>query len=74
MTQLRLLSARDAGARLGVTSSGVRRIADAGELPFVRDSTGRRLFDRRDVLALVKRRARRARARGAGPEAVRTGS
>ena len=45
----RLLTASDAGRLLGLTSSGVRRCADAGQIRCLRDSTGRRLFREHEV-------------------------
>jgi len=53
-----LLSPRDAGRLLGLTTSGVVKLALRGRLPELRDSGGRRLFDRKDVEALVEARAR----------------
>jgi excisionase family DNA binding protein len=58
-----LLSPRDAGKKLGVTTGRVIQLAKNGELPEIRDSAGRRLFREEDVLALVRQReaARRAK-------------
>ena len=57
MNEQTLLSSRDAGRILGLTPSGVRRLADVGDLEAIRDSTGRRLFDRRTVDAVARARA-----------------
>ncbi len=51
-----LLSPRDAGHRLGVTTSRVIQLARSGRLPEIRDSAGRRLFLREDVEQLVRER------------------
>ena len=61
-----LLAPRDAGARLGVTARRVTQLADEGELPTIRDSSGRRLFVPEDVDALALRRAERRKQRAAG--------
>lgn len=55
-TVIDLLSPRDAGALLGITSAGVIKLALRGKLPELRDSAGRRLFRRKDVLRLRQRR------------------
>lgn len=54
----RLLSPRDAGHELGLTTSGVIALARSGKLPELRDTSGRRFFDSTDVALAVK--ARRA--------------
>jgi hypothetical protein len=51
-----LLTAKHAGLLLGLTSSGVRRLDEVGDLKAVRDSTGRRLFAREDVERLKQKR------------------
>ena len=53
---IELLAPRDAGQLLGLTTSGVIKLARAGTLREIRDSSGRRLFRRRDVEHLVRRR------------------
>lgn len=64
MTASDLMSPRDAGRLLGVTTSRVVQLALAGQLPELRDSAGRRLFLRGDVEVLARqRRARRSRPR-----------
>lgn len=65
MSDFELLSSRDAGVRLGLTSAGIRRLSDAGELRTVRDSTGRRLFFAEDVEKLRQQRMARRPARRA---------
>lgn len=59
-----ILSSRDAGHLLSLTPSGVRRLAETGQLASFRDSTGRRLFWQADVEALVRRRALAAAHKG----------
>ena len=56
-----LLAPRDAGYLLGLTTSGVIKLARAGTLREIRDSAGRRLFRREDVerLRVERRRAQR---------------
>ncbi len=39
-----LLGLEEAGRRLGLTPATVRYLADAGEIPVIRDSARRRLF------------------------------
>ena len=56
-----LLSPRDAGTKLGLTTSGVIKLARSGKLPELRDSSGRRLFRVDDVQALATERARARR-------------
>ena len=57
-----LLSPRDAGRRLGLTTSGVVRLALVGTLPELRDSSGRRLFEE-EAVERVRRAREAARAR-----------
>lgn len=54
-----LLSPRDAGHRLGLTTSGVIKLARTGKLPELRDSSGRRLFRAEDVERVVAERKRK---------------
>lgn len=61
-----VLSARDAGHLLGLTPSGVRRLAEAGQLRGFRDSTGRRLFLKRHVEEVARQRCARQRTRPTG--------
>lgn len=58
-----LLSPRDAGRRLGLTTSGIIRLALVGALPEVRDSAGRRLFLAKDVERVARERELRRGAR-----------
>lgn len=51
-----LLSPRDAGRRLGITTSGVIQLARRGKLNELRDSAGRRLFRIEDVEKLAAER------------------
>ena len=53
---MKLLTPRDAGRRLGITSSAVARLAREGRLPEIRDSGNRRLFRAKDVESLARRR------------------
>jgi hypothetical protein len=39
-----LLAPRDAGRLLGITSAGVTRLCERGQIPAIRDSANRRLF------------------------------
>lgn len=75
MTTMKLLSPRDAGRLLGVTTARVQQLAREGKLPEIRDSAGRRLFRQEDVERL-KREQERARQRNArvGPEPAHTGA
>jgi predicted site-specific integrase-resolvase len=57
-----LLSPRDAGKRLGVSTARVIQLARDGRLRELRDSAGRRLFRPADVEQC--RRAREAAKRG----------
>lgn len=61
----KLLSPRVAGRRLGLTTSGIIRLALVGALPEVRDSAGRRLFRSEDVERVAREREskRQTRAR-----------
>ena len=68
---MELLSSRDAGRILGLTPSGVRRLADVGDLEAVRDSTGRRLFARATVDAVARTRAAKLTKQGASREHAR---
>jgi hypothetical protein len=56
-----LLAPRDAGRLLGITTAGVIRLEERGRLAAMRDSAGRRLFRREDVLRLVAEREQRRR-------------
>jgi DNA-binding transcriptional MerR regulator len=58
-----LLAPRDAGKLLGITSSAVVKLDERGRLHAIRDSAGRRLFRREDVLRLVRERQRAREAR-----------
>ena len=60
-----LLSPRDAGKLLSLTSSGTARLAQTGRLPEVRDSAGRRLFRRADVERVAEQRRAAKQERGA---------
>jgi hypothetical protein len=51
-----LLAPRDAGRLLGITSAGVARLCERGQLAAIRDSANRRLFRRADVARLVRAR------------------
>lgn len=62
-TTAELLAPRDAGKLLGITTAGVRGLAERGRLREIRDSAGRRLFRAADVARLAKEREARQRAR-----------
>ena len=67
---LDLLSPRDAGRILGVTSWRVIQLAREGRLAEIRDSSGRRLFKREDVERLARQReAQRRQAHDAAASA-----
>ncbi len=51
-----LLCPRDAGRILQLTTSGVIRLERIGQLPAMRDSAGRRLFRRDDVVRVAEHR------------------
>ena len=53
-----LLSPKDAGRLLGLSTSGVIRLALLGRLPELRDSSGRRLFHKEDVERVAADRAK----------------
>lgn len=55
-----LLGATGAARILGVSASRVTQLNREGALPAVRDSAGRRLYQRTDVEALAEARAERA--------------
>lgn len=57
--ELDLLSPRDCGRMLGLTTSGVIKLARAGTLRGLRDSAGRRFFMRSDVERVAQERAQR---------------
>lgn len=59
----RLLAPRDAGRRLGVTTSAIAALCRRGKLAEVRDSAGRRLLLEEDVEALRTEREARAAKR-----------
>jgi hypothetical protein len=61
--QAMLLAPRDAGRLLGITSAGVIRLCERGQLPAIRDSANRRLFRRADVVRLVGVRDAKRRSR-----------
>jgi DNA-binding transcriptional MerR regulator len=70
-----LLTPRDAGRRLGLTSSRLAQLDREGVLTAVKDSSGRRLFLAADVEMLAqvretRRRAGRASIGDPEPEAV----
>jgi excisionase family DNA binding protein len=55
-----LLNVSDAARLIGISSAGVRALADRGQLPVWRRTVGgMRLFVRRDVESLMKQRAER---------------
>lgn len=54
------LSPRDAGRRLGLTTSSVIRLAQLGRLPELRDSAGRRFFRASAVERVARQRIRQA--------------
>jgi DNA-binding transcriptional MerR regulator len=56
-----LLSPRDAGRLLGLTSWRVQQLDREGKLTALRDSAGRRLFRKADVLRFKARREQAAR-------------
>jgi hypothetical protein len=62
-----LLSPRDAGLMLGLTSWRMQQLDREGKLRALRDSAGRRLFRRADVLRF---KAKRDRARSVTSEAA----
>ncbi len=51
-----LLTVAEAARMLDLTPDGVRHLANQGKLPVKLTSTGRRIFRRGDVEALVKTR------------------
>lgn len=61
-----LLAPKHAGELLdGITTSAVGKLARNGQLREIRDSAGRRLFRRKDVLRLKAKRDEAARRRAA---------
>ena len=56
-----LLAPKHAGVMLDITTAGVTRLVERGLLPVTRDSLGRKLFRRADVLALKTRRDEKRR-------------
>lgn len=60
---MKLLSPRDAGRLLGVTTERVQQFDREGRLRALRDSAGRRLFREADVLRFKATRERQARER-----------
>lgn len=60
-----LLTVTPASLILRLSDNGTRLLADSGALPCLRTATGVRLFRRRDVEELARRRAEGGR-RGAG--------
>ncbi len=65
-----LLSPGDAGRLLGVSTERVQQLDREGRLPALRDSAGRRLFRKTDVLRFKAKRARAQRSRGRRPQAA----
>lgn len=63
MRSVRLLSPRDAGRLLGLTSWRVQQLDREGKLRALRDSAGRRLFREADVQRFKARRERQATTR-----------
>ena len=61
---IQLLGCVEAARRLGVCVATVKALADAGEIPVLRDSARRRLFFASDVEAFAKQRRRQRGARG----------
>jgi hypothetical protein len=55
----RYLLPGEAAARLSITASGIRWLADTRKLRSTRTPTGRRLIDARDVERLLRERAAR---------------
>jgi excisionase family DNA binding protein len=53
-----LMTAADAGRILGISVDMVRLLARDGRLPFLSTISGMRLFRRKDVKALARRRER----------------
>jgi predicted site-specific integrase-resolvase len=53
-----LMTAADAGRILGISVDMVRLLARGGRLPFLSTISGMRLFRRKDVNALLRRRER----------------
>lgn len=53
-----LMTPTEAAHHLGLSADAVRAMADTGRLPVLRTATGRRLFRKRDIVALALRRAR----------------
>ena len=53
--QKKFLWPHELGREVGVASSTVRRLADAGELPFVRDAHNRRRFPP-EAIEVIKRK------------------
>ena len=60
-----LMTAMDAGRILGVSVDMVRLLARDGRLPFMSTISGIRLFRRKDVNALARRRERERRHKSA---------
>jgi len=58
-----LLSPKDAGAVLGISTSGVIQMVLRGKLREIRDSSGRRLFKPADVERARQEREARSRRR-----------
>jgi excisionase family DNA binding protein len=51
-----LLGMTDAAARLGIHYLTLRRWCEAGKIPHIRDSAGRRLFEEELIERLVRER------------------
>jgi predicted site-specific integrase-resolvase len=64
---MELLSPRDAGRLLGLTSWRMQQLDREGKLRAFRDSAGRRLFRKADVLRF---KTKRERAKAVTPEAT----
>src|SRR5205823_14667755 len=67
----RLLTPKDAGALLGLSTGRIQQLDREGRLRAIRDSAGRRLFREGDVLRFKAERDQRARAQAGGRSAAR---
>ncbi len=67
---MELLAPRDAAALLGLSTERVQQLDREGKLHALRDSAGRRLFRKNDVLRL---KAKRERARAPQPSRPASG-
>ncbi len=59
MRTMKLLSPRDAGRVLGLSTARVQQLDREGKLKALRDSAGRRLYLEREVLRFKRERGRR---------------